>query len=225
MAGKAQILVMPFAAGTLIATAFFDLLPEAIEESHGPGPVMLWAMGGFLLFFLLDCFFFSLDSHGVNGEEACHRKSTAKLMMVGDGVHTVLDGIIIGVSFLVGPPTGIITSIAILSHEIPQKIGDFAILLCGGIEKKRVLAIQFLLTSLLVPAATLTYLYGEKIAQGLFAVPALAGGFFTYIAAVKIIPTLFQKEEGFPGMARSILLLFGGIGLIGLILQLLSHSH
>lgn len=225
IARKAQAMAMPFAAGTLLASAFFDLLPEAMEEAGDVGAAMLWALCGFLVFFLLDCFFFALDSGRGEDGEACRRRSTAKLMIVGDSVHTLLDGIVIGVSFLVSPVTGLVATIAILSHEIPQEIGDFAILLLGGIEKKRVVIIQFAITLLLIPTALIAYLAGENMAEGLYTVPALAGGFFTYIAAGKIIPTLFQGETKYLTVGRSVLLLFAGIGVIALILELFSHSH
>lgn len=115
-----------FAAGALLATAFFDLLPEALEDA-GEINIFLWTLIGMLTFFLLERSIHWFHHHDIHPEEKA--KPVNILIILGDAVHNFIDGMVIAATFLVDIRLGIITALAVGAHEIPQEIGDFGILL------------------------------------------------------------------------------------------------
>ena len=124
-----------FAAGVLLATAFLDLFPEALESSlkRGGGDIFLPALGGIILFFLLERTLFWFHHH-----HAAHGiKPTIWMVTLGDGVHNFIDGVAIAATFLINPTIGLTTALAVAAHEIPQEIADFSILLSRGLSKKQ----------------------------------------------------------------------------------------
>ncbi len=114
----------PFAAGVLLATAFTDLIPEAIHTAEGrfeDRRIFIFVLIGILIFFMLERFLRWFHHHHEHGKE----KSSSALIITGDTIHNALDGVAIGAAFLIDTPTGIVTTLAVALHEIPQEIGDF----------------------------------------------------------------------------------------------------
>ena len=118
----AIMLTLPFGAGALLAAAFFDLLPEAFELGE-PRQLLLWALGGFTLFFVLErCA--SWFHHHHDHDPAAHKDTQQRrLIVIGDIMHNAIDGLAIGAAFLVSIPTGIVTTLAVSAHEIPKELG------------------------------------------------------------------------------------------------------
>src|SRR3989344_2451867 len=116
--------LVSFAAGALMAAAFLELLPEALEMADNNVLVLSYALVGVLVFFVIEQFL--LWSHCHHGK--CEVHSFSYLILLGDSVHNFVDGVIIAASFLVSIPAGITTSLAIIFHEIPQEVGDFSVL-------------------------------------------------------------------------------------------------
>lgn len=182
-----------FAAGTLLGTAFFDLLPEAAESS-GVGRevnIFLWTLIGILIFFLIERF---IHHHG-HGKNHDDKKSLVPLIIIGDSLHNFIDGVAMAATFLVSVPLGIVTSLAVAAHEIPQEIGDFGLLLQRGVERRRVLIINFLSAAVALVGAVLTYLAKDSIQGILPAILALTAGFFIYISAANLIPEIHLQEN------------------------------
>ena len=181
--------LIAFAAGALLAVAFLDLLPEAIEESAGAN-ALTWTLGGFVLFFFAEKFIRLFHHHHGHGE-----KPTTYLVIVGDGVHNFIDGIIIAVAFITSIPLGITTALAVAAHEVPQEIADMGILLANGVSKRRALLLNFLsaLTALIGAFFALTF--SELIIKYLYIFLAVAAGHFIYIAAADLIPELHESTK------------------------------
>lgn len=199
-----------FAAGALLATAFFDLLPEAQSEA-GEMNIFLFALGGFLFFFLIERFIHWSHHHQSGEVEPTKKapKSIVALINIGDSVHNFVDGVVIASTFMVSIPLGIVTSFAVAAHEIPQEIGDFGIMLHHGVKRKKVLLFNVLsaLTSLI--GAVLTFVYGDAIKGLLPLFLSIAAGFFIYIAASDLIPEIHNEEKRSIALIETVLLLLG----------------
>ncbi|MBI2621476.1 MAG: ZIP family metal transporter [Candidatus Levybacteria bacterium] len=216
-----------FAAGTLLGTVFFDLFPEAIEEGEhiveeglaGEINVFLWTLLGILGFFLLERFvhWFHHHQHAYKDEVA---KPTIPLIILGDSVHNFIDGVAIGATFLVSIPLGIITALAVATHEIPQEIGDFGILLHKGMKRKKVLIVNFVSALTAVFGALIAFGLGERIETSLPILLAITAGFFIYIAASDLIPEIHhENRKGFAVIETS--LLFLGVVVVWVFITLL----
>jgi zinc and cadmium transporter len=203
-----------FAAGALLGTAFFDLLPEAFEESKHYGGeinIFLWTLGGFLVFFLLERGIHWSHHHMVSDKYGSRTgpKSVVPLIIIGDSVHNFIDGIIIASTFLVNIPLGIITSFAVAAHEIPQEIGDFGILLSRGLKRSKILWLNILSALTAIVGALLAYYLGAVV-EGLIPIfLSVAAGFFLYIAASDLIPEIHSEEKRTIALIETLMLLLG----------------
>jgi len=196
----------PFAAGALLAAAFFELLPEAIEIS-AEGVATRWVLGGILAFFLLEHFLHWFHHHHEHGNAVA--KTPAPLIIIGDSVHNLLDGIAIGAAFLISPPAGIVTAIAVATHEIPQEIGDFGLLLKFGLRRKKVLLINAASALMSTVGAVLTYWAGSEADLPLGALLGITAGMFIYIASSDLIPMIHEGAKGRAGHVAAGLLILG----------------
>lgn len=214
-----------FAAGTLLAGAFLDLLPEALElidEQGGDIPgLFTWVLGGILFFFLLERFihwFHHSHTQDLSDEKV---KSTVPLIILGDTMHNLIDGIVIGATFLVSIPLGIVTTIAVAAHEIPQEIGDFGILLKNGMSRKKIISINIISAAVSLIGALAAYSVGERVEELLPIFLAITAGFFIYIALADLIPEIHQEHNKGKAYLESVMVLVG-IVLVYLLVSTLS---
>jgi zinc and cadmium transporter len=197
-----------FAVGTLLGAALLALLPEALE-SIPPINALGTLLGGVLTFFLLEKLV--LWRHCHDGQECeVHTTSAASLVIVGDALHTFVDGAIIAAAVLTSIPLGITTALAVAAHEIPQEVGDVAILLRAGYSRSRALLLNILSATGGVLGALLMLLASQSVPQALPYVLSFAAGSFLYVAMSDLIPDLHRGEiEG--GAIRQMLLIAAGI--------------
>lgn len=187
---KFSIHFVTFAAGALLATAFLDLLPEAFElEASRPRLLFFYVLAGLLAFFLLERLILKFHSHHYEEGES-HHHATPILMQVGDTVHNFIDGVVVAVSFLVNPALGIVTTLAVGSHELPQEIGDFSVMLHHGYRRRTVLLVNLFSSFASLLGAYLGYATRSVIEPYLPILLALAAGHFIYIAAADLIPEI-----------------------------------
>lgn len=189
---KILILMVGFSAGALMGGAFLHLIPEALEMIS-ISRLGLYLLTGFGCFFLIErgLHWHHCHKHGIK----CDVHTLGYMNLVGDGVHNFIDGIIIAGGFLISVPVGIATSIAIISHEIPQEMGDFAVLLYSGFKTTKALLFNFFSALLAVVGAIVGYMVAgmsEMFMQ--FIIPFAAGGFI-YIAASDLIPELHKEAD------------------------------
>lgn len=214
-----------FAAGTLLGTAFLDLLPEASHEAEESGTnIFLWTLIGIIIFFLLERFIHWFHHHEEAREHNKEAKSTLPLIIIGDTVHNFIDGIIIAATFLVSIPLGIVTTLAVATHEIPQEIGDFGLMLQKGLSRKMIILVNILSAAVAFTGAIITYLLGNILEAYIPIFLALTAGFFIYIAASDLIPEIhYEKSKKF-AVIKSLLLLLGVI-LIGISVSFFEHGQ
>lgn len=138
-------LMISLSVGMMLSTSLLHALPEAFEMHVQPNRLFLTLLIGLLAFFLLEKFSILRHSHHHEGDGHHHEKGFDKheagsagwMILVGHGFHSITDGILISAAFLANPYLGLITSLAILAHEIPQQVGDFIVMLNAGFTRKR----------------------------------------------------------------------------------------
>jgi zinc and cadmium transporter len=178
-----------FAIGGLLGGAFFHLLPESLEKLQ-PDAAFLFVLVGFMVFLLVETYF---HWHSCKGE--CEVHPFSYLMLIGDAVHNMIDGLVISSSFLVSIPFGIVTTLVIFGHEFPQQLGIFGVLVHGGLDKRKAMIYSYLAQSTVIVGGVIGYFLTSSVA-GLssFLIPFAAGGFI-YIAASDLIPEMHKEED------------------------------
>ena len=184
------ILLVGFAAGALMGGAFLHLLPEAIERCAYE-TVFFYALIGFTMFFLMERYLYWRHCH--NG--VCDVHTFTYMNLIGDGLHNFIDGLIIAASFMTDIRLGLVTTLAVVLHEVPQEIGDFGILVYGGMKKTKALLCNFICALMAVIGSIIGYiLVGITEDISLFFISFTAGGFI-YIAASDLLPELHKQKD------------------------------
>ncbi|MDD4995851.1 MAG: ZIP family metal transporter [Patescibacteria group bacterium] len=186
---KILLPLVAFSAGSLIGGAFLHLIPEALERESSEN-VFFWLLIGFLIFFLMEQFLHWHHCHRVPSE---HKKPVTYLILISDGIHNFIDGMIIAGSFLINVKMGIITWLICLGHEIPQEIGEFGILLHGGWKKYKALLFNFVSALMIIPGGLFVYFISQEINTTFLL--SFAAGNFIYIAASDLIPEIKTGEN------------------------------
>lgn len=207
-----------FAAGALLVAAFADLLPEALEQTEAR-EVMVFVLVGILVFFVLESFIHWFHHHGYH-DDCPRRDGTVPMIIVGDTLHNFIDGIAIAAGFLVDIQAGIIVTVAVMLHEVPQEVGDFGFLLRKGVGRKNVLLVNFFSSLAACVSAVVFYIAGERLNFNLAPALAIVAGFFIYIAVSDIIPSI-HKTESRRRMAVNSLVMLGAIVLMFVLTSLL----
>jgi len=213
---KVLYALVGFSAGTLLAGAFFHLIAESLEEMEAMQAFYL-VFAGFILFFLIERFLHWHHCH----EGKCDVHAFSYLILFGDAIHNFIDGLIIAASFMAGVGLGLVTTAMIIGHEVPQELGDFAVLIYGGIERKKALFYNLLsqMTSILGGLVGFFLAMASGLTQ--YLLPFAAGGFI-YIGASDLVPEL-HKQESIGKTAWAFLLFLAGIALMVGIKLALGH--
>ncbi|HQW10141.1 MAG TPA: ZIP family metal transporter [Steroidobacteraceae bacterium] len=212
--------LVSFATGALLGVSLLALLPHAIEGAgeggaHGVG---LALVGGLLLFFVLEKFVLWRHCHGEHHDDP-HEQAAAWLVLTGDALHNALDGVLIAAAFLTDRQLGIATAIAVAAHEIPQEVGDFAVLLNAGWSRARALWCNFA-TSLTAVVGGVAAWFSLQPVLGLLPwVLAVAAASLLYVAVADLIPGLHRRSD-----LRSSLMQSALIGAGVLIIALIERS-
>lgn len=217
---KILIYFISFSAGALLGDVFIHLLPEVFEERGFGLSVSYSILGGIGIFFVLEKIIHWNHCHAeiTDGKEHVHAFTYTNL--IGDGLHNFLDGAIIAGSYLVSVPAGIATTIAVIVHEIPQEIGDFAVLLHGGFSKGKALVANFC-SALLAFAGALVVFFVQSFSERIefILVPIAAGGFI-YIAGSDLIPELHKHSHNLSRNLLQLIAFILGIAIMAFLLFL-----
>jgi zinc and cadmium transporter len=198
---KILLLLVAFSAGSLIGGAFLHLLPEALEKLHNYDLTFIIVIAGISLFFIMEKFLFWRHCH--KGEK-CDFHTFTYMNLIGDSIHNFIDGLIIGSTFFIDIKLGIVASLAIVFHEIPQELGDFGVLIYGGMKKSRALFLNFLTATTAILGTLFGYFFSSHAAGFTsFLMPFAAGGFI-YIASSDLIPELHKQID----LRKSLLSIF-----------------
>ncbi len=209
--------LVAFSAGSLMGGAMLHLLPESIEISGQVKTIFIFAIIGFTTFFALEQFIHWHHCHRAPSE---HKHPVTYMILVSDAIHNFLDGLAIGSAFMINTHLGIVTTIAIAMHEIPQELGDFGILLNGGWKKAKALLFNFLSGLTMLLGGLLAYFFAKEIDIS-YLLPFAAGNFI-YIAASDLIPEVKHRDNIKQNIIHFITFILGVALMWGLTLM---HLH
>lgn len=207
--------LLSYATGTLLGAVFLGLMPEALEKAP-PALVVPWFLAGILAFFLIEKLVLWRHCHKPECEV---HANPGLLLMVGDGVHNFMDGVIIAGAFLLSFPLGVITGLAVLAHEIPQELGDVAVLLDSGYSRSRALLLNLLSALTIFPGGLMGFYFFSHMEQTLPYLLTIGAASFLYIALADLIPSL-HRRLGLKHTILQLALILAGIGTIQLL-----HFH
>lgn len=212
--------LVSLAVGALLGDAFIHLIPEAFAESTDYLTLSLSILAGILLFFLLEKVLHWHHHQGIEASEPSVHP-VGKMILISDGVHNFIDGLIIAASFLVSTEVGIATTIAVVLHEIPQEIGDFGVLLHAGYSRAKALWLNFLSALAAVAGAAIGLLLGSSTETFTALLIPLAAGGFIYIAMSDLIPELHKTRLVSHSIIQFAMILIG----VGAMAGLLTLEH
>lgn len=218
--------LVSYAVGALLGAVFLEVLPHALE--HGkPEGVSMTVLAGILIFFTLEKLVLWRHCH----EEHCVAHETHQhdggrsgaMIMVGDTFHNFVDGVLIAAAFLTDIQVGIVTSLAIIAHEIPQELGDFMILLHSGYSRMRALTLNLLSGCATLIGGLLGYYALQQVLAWVPYILALAAASMIYVAVADLIPGL-HRRAALRATIEQVVMIACGIASIGLVGQLV-HGH
>ncbi|HOR23398.1 ZIP family metal transporter [Candidatus Saccharibacteria bacterium] len=199
----------PFAAGAFLATVFFDLLPEGLEQGQ-INKVLTSVLIGLVVFFYLERFLRWFHFHSHKHKQSKNKLGSVTLIVITDTLHNMLDGVAIATAFLVSLPLGVVMVLAIVAHEIPQTLSIFGLMLSMKVKKLSILTINLCSSLTTVPVAIFTYWMGSASRLPLGVLLGLSAGFLLYLATADIIPTIHEDTDKRPlHDIRPVILLFG----------------
>ncbi|MEM4598234.1 MAG: ZIP family metal transporter [Candidatus Diapherotrites archaeon] len=200
---KLIFVLISFSAGALLSGAFFHLIPEALESIE-KDTLFFIVFAGFCCFFIIERFLHWHHCH----EGKCKVHPVSWLITIGDSIHNFVDGTIITASFLVSVPFGVLTTMLIIAHELPQELGDFAILVHSGVKRGKALLMNFISQTACIVGAFLSYFLLISSDATVFLLPFAAGGFI-YISASDLIPELHKEANLKKSMASFAIFIIG----------------
>ncbi len=204
--------LISYAVGTLLGVALLKLVPEALELLQAPAALGA-LLAGILTFFMLEKLVLWRHCHTAD----CNAHETsATLILIGGGLHNFTDGAIIGAAVLTSLPLGLTTAVAVAAHQIPQEVGDFAILLEAGYSRSRAFVLNAVSASTCVFGVGAVYLATGAAPNALPYVLAFAAGSFLYVAMSDLIPGL-HREAVDVGAVRQVVMIALGVGTIVLL--------
>ncbi|MGD8673232.1 MAG: ZIP family metal transporter [Thiogranum sp.] len=224
VAGAALFLIFPegirkilvpclvsYAAGTLLGAAFLGMIPASLKLAPAFA-VTSTVLAGMMLFFVLEKFVLWRHCH----DSACEvHGRAAPLILIGDAFHNFVDGVVIAAAFLTSIPLGVAASLAVIAHEIPQEVGDFAILLDNGYERTKAIVLNGLSAAATLPGAVMAYFWLGETRAAVPYILAISAASFIYIAAADLIPGL-HRQVAAAASVRQLVLLLAGIGTIAI---------
>ncbi|MFH1126200.1 MAG: ZIP family metal transporter [Candidatus Altiarchaeota archaeon] len=207
-------ILIAFASGSMLAAAFFDLIPEASNAIGNRAFTMV--LLGIVLFFMVEKF---IHWHHC-GKEECEVKPVGYLNLLGDGVHNFIDGVVIAAAYLASMKLGLVTTVVIALHEIPQEFGDFAVLLHAGFKVKKALVYNFLSAATAILGGLVGFMFLSEIESMIPLFLGLAAGGFIYISTADLMPELHKENER-AKMVEHTAALLAGVLLIYVMLSIL----
>lgn len=214
-------LLVSYAIGALLGAVFLEILPHAVELSQNVEQMTATILFGILLFFVMEklvlwrhCHQDKCEAHGSDYPEHDDGRS-GMMIMIGNTFHNFVDGILIAAAFLADVRLGIVTSLAIIAHEIPQEVGDFLILLHSGYARRQALAFNLLSSTATLLGGVLAYFTLHTMQQMVPPILGLAIASMLYVAVADLIPGLHKRPELHMTL-QQVLLITLGIGSIWL---------
>lgn len=218
-------ILISYAVGTLLGAVFLELLPHAFGLADSLEQMAATILVGLLLFFVLEklvlwrhCHLEQCEAH--DPPQAVHDHGRSGMMiMIGDTFHNFVDGVIIAAAFLASQELGIVTSLAIIAHEVPQEVGDFLILLHSGYTKARALFFNMLSSAAMVAGGVIAFFALRSVEHWIPPLLGLASASMLYVAVADLMPGLHKRPE-LQATLQQVVLISLGVGTIWLVGEL-----
>ena len=219
--------LVSLSAGVLLATALLNILPEAFESGASPQSLFATLLAGLMFFFLLEKAELYRHTHHHEGDGHSHHHAFDALqagrggwsVLLGDSIHNFCDGVIIAAAFLTDVRLGVVTSLAIIAHEIPQEVGDYIVLLNAGLSRTRALAYNALSGLSAVVGGVLGYFVVGRWESLFPYLLVVAASSFIYVAVADLIPQL-QQRMSLADTAAQLAWLAAGMAIIVIVVRL-----
>ena len=192
---RSSFVLVAFASGGLVGAAFFHLLPEAMKLG-GEGTFAMGAIG-VLSFFAMEKWLCWRHCH----DDTCEVHGFTYMTLIGDGIHNCLDGVVIAAAFLSSSHLGVITTAVVIFHEVPQELGDFGVLVHGGLSTSRALRLNLIAGLTTIAGGLVGYLLSEHSARVQPHLLAFTAGGFVYTALADLVPELHKRRR--PGASAA----------------------
>lgn len=220
--------MVSYAIGAMLGAVFLDILPEAVKATSNVAALSATVLVGILMFFVLEklvlwrhCHHEGCEGHERHADAPGHDHGRSGLMiMVGDTFHNFVDGVIIAAAFLTDIHLGMVTSLAIIAHEIPQEVGDFAILLHSGYRKKMALNMNLVSSFASVAGGVLGYFTLPMVKSWTPTMLAIAAASLLYVSVADLIPGLHRRAM-LRDTAQQVGLILLGVGTVALAIVLI----
>lgn len=211
-------ILISYAVGALLGAAFLDLLPHAFGRADSLEAMAGTILAGILLFFVLEklvlwrhCHLEQCEAHDPPVAPHHDHGRSGMMIMIGDTFHNFVDGVLIAAAFLANHELGVVTSIAIIAHEVPQEVGDFLILLHSGYSKGRALYLNMLSSAAMVAGGVLAYFALQTLEQWIPLLLGLAAASMLYVSVADLIPGLHRRPELHATLQQVVLIALGVI--------------
>lgn len=217
--------VIPAAVGVFLSLVLFELIPETIEANETWGGIVVAA--GFLSFYVLS-YFLHDHFHRID-DPNCERKGAAMLLLIGDAVHNLADGVILGAAFLLNPAIGVATAIGLALHEIPQEIVEFGVLIRAGYTRLEAALRNLLSASSIIVGTIGTVVLAGHTEESIWIITGLAAGNLLYLAASDLLPRIHGTLPNYGSFWAAVLSIVLGFGIMSATLawthDTFGHAH
>lgn len=219
--------IIPTAVGVFLSLVLFELIPETLESNQTWGGIAVAV--GFILFYILSYELHRFFHRQDEDDKDCARKGAATLLLVGDAVHNVADGVILGAAFLVDPVLGGAVAVGLALHEIPQEIVEFGVLIRGGYSRLKAALLNLLSASSIVLGTVVTVLFASTFENYVWIITGLAAGNLLYIAASDLLPRVHSTVKNYQNFWYALSALVAGFVLMTGVLiythETFGHGH
>src|SRR3990167_8844632 len=213
---KSIFVLVSLAVGALLGDVFVHIIPEIYEGAAHPTMISLTFIGGILMFFILEKVMHWHHHHNSDHAEE-NLLHVGRMVLVSDGVHNFIDGLMVAAAYLVSIEVGVATTIAVILHEIPQEMGNLGVLIHAGYTKAKALWFNFLSALTAVAGAVIALVLGSITEQFALWLLPLTAGSFIYIALSDLIPELQKNREISQGAIQVIAISIGVLSMAALL--------
>ncbi|MEX2341242.1 MAG: ZIP family metal transporter [Candidatus Paceibacterota bacterium] len=219
--------VIPTAVGVFLSLVLFELIPETLEANATWGGVAVAV--GFILFYILSYELHRYFHTKEDDDKLCQRKGAATLLLIGDSVHNITDGVILGAAFLINPALGAAVAVGLALHEIPQEIVEFGVLVRGGYSRLKAALLNLLSASSIIVGTALTLILADHAAEYVWIITGIAAGNLLFIAASDLLPRIHGNLKTYGSFWATLLALVLGFIMMTFVLiythETFGHGH
>jgi zinc and cadmium transporter len=216
---RITFLLVSLAVGALFGDAVIHILPNVFQDPSNRLSSSLWVLFGIFVSFAFEKFLRWKQEHGVDHHNHSHIKPVGRILLVSDGLHNFVDGVLVGASYITSRQVGVATTMAVILHELPHEIGDFGVLVDSGYSRGRAIMFNFLTAVIAIAGVLFAFAFQAGTSRFSPIVLPITAGSFLYIAGSNLTPEL-QKESAPLKSLLQVAAMMAGVALMLLLLRL-----